>query len=130
MKEQKFWVKIRPYFQKHLNYVERIENKAGQGTPDVFCLNKNGRCIWVELKSVKNINELPEFQKQQPVWHFRYALGGGVSVVLVNFGDGMYWVDGADIQKIKKGFEPENKVMFKEKLDNFLNKLFKNGEEK
>ena len=107
MKEKEFWEKFRPMFQLHTQYCERIENRANQGTPDVFCLGKDGTAIWVELKSTKSIQEKPVFQPQQPVWHKKYALSGGKSYVVVHCGDKIYGHLGSDIDDFwTKNFQP------------------------
>lgn len=127
MKEKAFWEKFRPLFQLHTKYCERVENRVNQGTPDVFCLGKNGEAIWVELKSVKSIYEKPVFQPQQPIWHKKYAASGGKSYVVVYCGDKIYAHAGSAIGDFTlKDFHPEFAADIKNKdsVTLFFKRLF------
>lgn len=107
MKESLFWKKISRHLRVHTNYCERMENRVCQGTPDLFCLDKNGNAVWIELKSIKDLSKKPIFQPQQPVWHKEYAKSGGKSFILVYCGDIIYAEFGKNIDKIMdKDYNP------------------------
>lgn len=127
MKEKEFWEKFRTLFQLHTKYCERVENRVSQGTPDVFCLGKNGEAIWVELKSVKSIYEKPVFQPQQPIWHKKYTASGGKSYVVVYCGDKIYAHAGSAIGDFTmKDFHPEfvADIKNKDSVTLFFKRLF------
>lgn len=114
-------------FQLHTKYCERVENRVNQGTPDVFCLGKNGEAIWVELKSVKSIYEKPIFQPQQPIWHKKYTASGGKSYVVVYCGDKIYAHAGSAIGDFTlKDFHPEfvADIKNKDSVTLFFKRLF------
>ena len=71
MSESKFYQQLK----KSLPYVyfERIENRIGQGTPDITAIY-NQKEIWIELKFIKlNKINLSSFQIS---WHLkRFSLG-------------------------------------------------------
>ena len=125
MKEKEFWEKFRPMFQLHTKYCERIENRVNQGTPDVFCLDKNSEAVWIELKSVKKFGDKPEFQPQQPIWHKKYAAAGGRSYVLVHCGDRIYAHPALAIDEmLKKDFSPLPDLVADVKNKKCVNLLF------
>ena len=48
--EQKLWDALRSRLKKSV-MLHRIENVILAGTPDVYCCNRNGTSIWLELKA-------------------------------------------------------------------------------
>lgn len=57
----------------------RIENRAGGGLPDVFCL-VDGLPLWVELKAFKF--EQLKISPHQVAWHASFARQNGLSFFL------------------------------------------------
>jgi len=62
-------------------HYQRIENRAGEGMPDVYiCMD--GVPLWVELKIIKN-NRV-SVSKSQMAWHSAHNRCGGVSFFLLH----------------------------------------------
>jgi hypothetical protein len=100
--EQTFWNQLK----KHLpGFNQRIENAAGAGTPDVYCVWE--KSFWIELKV--HPNDLSPIQKE---WHKRNCLNGGHSFVVSKVGGTEFSVAHILIRKIKvKGNELETPVI-------------------
>ena len=83
--EQLLWALVKPYFPGH---VERMENAAAVGTPDVhFCYNASE--VWVELKVDilnKNLSILELLRPEQKVWHYKHVINLGKAYVLIRAG--------------------------------------------
>ena len=62
-------------------HFERIENRSGEGMPDVY-LCMNGVPVWLELKIVKN-NRV-SLSKSQIAWHSSHFRCKGVSFFLLH----------------------------------------------
>jgi len=59
----------------------RIENRVGEGVPDVFVCAE-GVSFWIELKITKT-NRI-NISSGQIAWNYAYSQSGGVSFFLVN----------------------------------------------
>ena len=101
--EAKFYQEIK----KNLSnvYFERIENRIGQGTPDLTAVY-NKKEIWIELKCIKlNKVHLSSFQI---AWHYkRYLLGIRTFIIVKRVKDGLIKVyDNEKALKLaKNGFK-------------------------
>lgn len=79
--EQLLWQLVKPFIPGH---VERVENAASVGTPDVhFCFN--GHASWLELKVAKKRGQEPKdmLDPEQKVWHVKHTGERGRVLVLV-----------------------------------------------
>lgn len=91
--EQKFWKRVKKNLTKFGVHLERIENMAGTGTPDVDALC-NGVFTKIELKAV---DDYPK-RKSTPVlgrkglsvvqknWQMEWLRHGGRSLILIAVG--------------------------------------------
>ena len=91
--EQRLWDRMRAKAVAPRVRLERIENLANVGTPDVIALS-HGQVTWVELKSV---NQFPAKETtrvlgakglsvDQRNWHYSWYAEGGCSLILVGIG--------------------------------------------
>jgi hypothetical protein len=62
-------------------HFQRIENRAGQGMPDVY-LCMNGVPVWCELKIIKNGRA--SLSTSQIAWHLAHTRCGGASFFLLH----------------------------------------------
>jgi hypothetical protein len=103
--EQRFWDTIRRNTDKAI-YIERIENSAGDGTPDTIALHR-GLVSWLELKT-GNVPVRAETRVQwrtpltvpQRNWHLTWKQNGGISYILARVGMSNYLIPGADAERI------------------------------
>lgn len=82
--EQALWALVRPYIPGH---VERVENVANTGTPDVvFCFQ--GVTTWIELKVAAKTDDKMEdlLRPEQKVWHLKHVTNRGNVFVLFRVG--------------------------------------------
>ena len=101
--EAKFYQEIK----KNLSnvYFERIENRIGQGTPDLKAIY-NKKEIWIELKCIK-LNSI-KLSKFQIAWHFkRNSLGIKTFIMVKRVTDGLIKVydNKKVLQLAKNGFK-------------------------
>lgn len=92
--EQRFWDRTRARLQEEFR-LERIENLAGVGTPDVLATARaTGRTTLIELKAVV---ELPKraaskvlgragLSQDQKNWHMDFVRARGTAFILVGIG--------------------------------------------
>lgn len=92
--EQRFWDRTRARLQEEFR-LERIENLAGVGTPDVLATARaTGRTTLIELKAVV---ELPKratskvlgragLSQDQKNWHMDFVRAKGQAFILVGIG--------------------------------------------
>lgn len=92
--EQRFWDRTRARLQEEFR-LERIENLAGVGTPDVLATARTtGRTTLIELKAVV---ELPKratskvlgragLSQDQKNWHMDFVRAKGRAYILVGIG--------------------------------------------
>ena len=92
--EQRFWDRTRARLQAEFR-LERIENLAGVGTPDVLATARaTGRTTLIELKAVV---ELPKratskvlgragLSQDQKNWHMDFVRARGTAFILVGIG--------------------------------------------
>lgn len=86
--ERNLWNTMRTHM-KPLGVVERVENSAGAGTPDVtYCLA--GVSGWVELKALDDwpvrpatTISIPKLKKEQVEWLSRWHKAGGRAYMLL-----------------------------------------------
>lgn len=91
--EQKFWDRMRNNLG-HKIHLERIENLAGAGIPDVLALS-HGLVTFCELKAILEaparsstplLGEKHGLSVDQRNWHLKWCKEGGRSLVLVGVG--------------------------------------------
>lgn len=91
--EQRLWDRVRNNLKKFGIHLERIENIAGEGIPDVMALC-NGVMTMIELKAIA---ELPKRRTTrvlgdkglsiaQKNWHLEWHRYGGRSLILIGIG--------------------------------------------
>ena len=78
--EQALWNSLKSKLPKKTHF-QRIENRAGQGMPDVY-LCVDGVPCWVELKIIKN--DRVSISKSQIAWHLGHTRCNGVSFFLLH----------------------------------------------
>lgn len=74
------WTKVKEKMPPHW-FKTRIENRVGEGVPDVFVCAE-GVSFWIELKITKT-NRI-NISSGQIAWNYAYSQSGGVSFFLVN----------------------------------------------
>ena len=103
LKEQKLWDAMRENFAAAAKTsgpamrvrLERIENLAGEGTPDVLVLC-DGAVTFCELKAVDTFPKRPStrvlgtegLRQEQKNWHMGWQHAGGRSLILIGIGSG------------------------------------------
>ena len=80
-------------------HCERIENRSGEGMPDVY-LCMDGVPIWLELKIIKN--GIVKVSKSQIAWHCSHSHCNGTSFFLLHdpFTSDLFLFDGALVIEI------------------------------
>jgi hypothetical protein len=78
--ERSLWNSLKQNLPKKTHF-QRIENRAGQGMPDVY-LCMNGVPVWCELKIIKNGRIT--LSTSQIAWHLAHTRCGGASFFLVH----------------------------------------------
>jgi hypothetical protein len=78
--ERSLWNSLKQNLPKKTHF-QRIENRAGQGMPDVY-LCMNGVPVWCELKIIKNGRV--SLSTSQIAWHLAHTRCGGASFFLVH----------------------------------------------
>lgn len=90
MRESQFWNLAKDHFP---GVSERIENVAGNGTPDVHNCTE-GVVTWIETKSIDRLElldtEKPGLKASQRNWHLRYHKHGGRVFILTRVHDDIY----------------------------------------
>lgn len=102
MNESKFYQQLKKSLPQV--YFERIENRIGQGTPDLTAVY-NKKEIWIELKCIK-LNKI-YLSTFQIAWHYkRYSLGINTYILVKRIKDGLIKVyDNKNmLQLAKNGF--------------------------
>lgn len=103
--EQAFYKLLKPNIP---GLPERIENAAGAGNPDFFCIWA-GRVYWVEVKVAKSINYSVKdlLEPSQIAWARRYQSHGGTIFFVVRHKDTISVFDGsyALLEKLEKPFD-------------------------
>ena len=96
--EQSLWKLLKQNLPKK-THCERIENRSGEGMPDVY-LCMDGVPVWLELKLTKN-NRV-KVSKSQIAWHCSHSRCGGVSFFLANdpSTSDLFLFDGASVIEI------------------------------
>ena len=137
MNESKFWKQIKDNLAKELNFMKRID--AANGVPDVFLLTKNEKAVWTELKAKptwpKRATTKTDFglAKDQSVWLYNYARGGGKSYIFVWIENQYLLFKGCDALKIAQKVTKQEAIdlalfCFDTKMQwNFLKKEFEYG---
>lgn len=96
--EQSLWKRLKQNLPKKTHF-ERIENRSGEGMPDVYlCID--GVPVWLELKIVKNGRV--KVSKSQIAWHCSHSRCGGTSFFLLNdpSTSDLFLFDGASVIEI------------------------------
>jgi len=96
--ERSLWKLLKQNLPKK-THCERIENRSGEGMPDVYlCID--GVPVWLELKIVKNGRV--KVSKSQIAWHCSHSRCGGVSFFLLNdpSTSDLFLFDGASVIEI------------------------------
>lgn len=78
--ERSLWNSLKQNLPKKTHF-QRIENRAGQGMPDVY-LCMDGVPVWCELKIIKNGRV--SLSTSQIAWHLAHTRCGGASFFLVH----------------------------------------------
>lgn len=115
--EQSFYKLLKPNIPGH---AERVENVAGAGMPDFFCIY-NGSPFWIECKAptTKKWNLLDLLEPSQKAWRVRYLSHGGDVFYVVRSGSEIHLFDGHLnlIEKLVKPFDwPQFKLEITLKL--------------
>ena len=78
--ERSLWNSLKQNLPRKTHF-QRIENRAGQGMPDVY-LCMDGVPVWCELKIIKNGRA--SLSTSQIAWHLAHTRCGGASFFLLH----------------------------------------------
>ena len=93
------WTKVKDKMPPHW-FKTRIENRVGEGVPDVFVCAE-GVPFWIELKITKT-NRI-NISSGQIAWNYAYSQSGGVSFFLVSLplNKNLYLFEGGEGRGLK-----------------------------
>jgi hypothetical protein len=94
LREQRLWDRMRKNVSQFGIHLERIENSAGTGMPDVLAIC-NGIVTWIELKAVEEfparettplLGKSKGLNQAQKNWHKNWDRCGGNSLIVIGVG--------------------------------------------